>query len=138
MNHRVVKKILSFVLMLIVGCGSAAAADIQPRWSYILTIGGDIDISSFGTATVYGNGTARSTDVNKLAITLDLQQYTNGKWETKKSWSQTSQLFSINTADYSWAVAHGYSYRLYITLKAYNGNRLLETGTGIINYGYFK
>lgn len=138
MNHRVVKKLLSVALMLIVGCCSAAAVDIQPRWSYILTIGGDIDISSFGTATVYGNGTARSTDVNKLVITLDLQQFINGNWETKKSWSQTSQLFSINTDDHSWAVAHGYSYRLYVTLKAYNGNKLLETGTGIFNYGYFK
>lgn len=138
MNYRIIKKLLCLILVSTISIGAAAAVEVQPRWSYILTISGDIDISSAGVATVRGNGSARLNDVDKLVITLELQQFINGKWQTKNTWTETAQFYTITTDNHYWGVAHGYSYQLYITLKAYKGNQLLETGTGTLSYGYFS
>ena len=128
----------TFLILSSVFCVSGAIDTQLLRWSYISTIEGNIDISSSGTATVLAGGSAASSDVNKTVLTLDLQQFVGGKWQTKKEWTTTSFSNIIRSGECSWQVAHGYSYQLYITLKAYNSTKLLETATHTVSYGYFR
>ena len=60
MKKKFMKSVLSITLV-IVAVFTFSSAIMQPRWKYVSTISGDINISSLGIATVYGAGTAAST-----------------------------------------------------------------------------
>lgn len=132
------KSAVSIVIVLTLLVVSASAAVIQPRWTYIASIVCSLDISDSGYATLYGGGSAPSPDVNKVKVIVKLQQFKNSKWETLNTWTATASGWSARTSTKTWPVAHGYSYRLYVTLEAYNGNTLLESASQPYNYGFFQ
>lgn len=81
---------------------------------------------------------ARRQGVTKTSVTASLQQFKGGKWQEIKSWTITSNGTSTKLPEKSWALAHGYSYRVVVTAKAYGGATLLEQGSYTAGYGYFK
>ena len=136
---KLMKTVVAITLVFSALFCSSGATDLQaqPRWTHIVYITGNLDISSSGIATAYGSGSALSTQVKKCKITVELQQFKNNKWNTLYTWDTTSSSFSVATLTKSYAVYHGYSYQLKITLEVYKNNTLLETGTKMISYGYF-
>ena len=137
MKKRFMKSVVAIVLVMIAVFTCSAAA-VQPRWKYVSTVGGDIDISSLAIVSASGFGTASSLQVTKTVCKVTLQQMKSGKWTDLKTWSATSNMRSASVTTKHWAVDHGHSYRLYVTLDAYNGNTLLETGNSIVDYGYYR
>ena len=130
------KSVVAIILVMVAvfTCSSAA---VQPRWKYVSSISGDINISSLGIATVYGTGSAASTQVTKTVCKLHLQQFKDKKWTTIKTWTATSNMRFAAVDTKHWAVDKGYSYRIYVELEAYNGNTLLETGSSASEFRYY-
>lgn len=93
--------------------------------------------SILGIAEVAGHGSASTLGVDKVVCTVHLQQMKDRKWVTLKSWSTTSNSRTAAVGTKKYAVAHGYTYRVYVTLDAYKGNTHLETGEFSEVYGYF-
>lgn len=138
------KRVSMFLMVLlllcaIAPCGFAAQADeVQPLWTYVTKVGATIDISDAGVAKVKATGEANTKGVTKTTITASLQQLKNGTWQEVKSWTASSSSTRASISEKSWAVNHGYSYRVVATAKAYNGATLLEQGSHTQSYGYFK
>lgn len=137
MKKRFMKSAVAIILVM-VAVFTCSGAAVQPRWKYVSSITGNIDISSLGIVSASATGTASSLDVTKTVCKVSLQQMKNGKWVTLKTWSASSNTHAASVDTKHWAVDHGYSYQLYIVLEAYKGNTLLETGTGTILYGYYQ
>ena len=112
MKKRFIKSTVAIILA-IVAVFTCSGAVTQPRWKYVSTISGDINISALGIATVSGEGSAASTQVTKTVCKLHLQQLKNQKWTTIKTWSATSNMRYAAVTSKHWAVDRGYSYRIY-------------------------
>ena len=132
-----IKVVLAAVLAFAGLLGFATAAEIAPRWSYVTAIDATLTISSGGTATVSGWGDAYTLGVDNVKPNASLQQLKNGSWSTITSWPVSSTTRSATLTKQTYPVAHGYSYRLNVTLEAYKGKTLLETVSQIDDYGYF-
>jgi len=134
---------IAFLAVLLVLCVSipwAAAVDdivIQPYWTYLRAITGEINISSDGIATVSGDSTSRIGNTEKMTLIVSLQQFNSKDWKEIKSWTVSRSGEAVSLSQRSWPVAHGYSYRIVITAKAYQGLSLLENGSKTVGYGYF-
>lgn len=111
-------------------------SSVQPRWSYLNYIGGRIDISSSGIASVLATVQASGT-VKKISAVVSLQQQKSGVWTEIKSWTVTRDTYIANVSK-SWPVAHGYNYRIVVTGKAMSGSATLEQASYTANYGYFS
>lgn len=137
------RKPIAFLAMLLVFCigipqmAFAAAEDdvIQPRWTYLSVVSGNIDISTDGVATVTASVRAVGT-VEKVSVVASLQQKKSGTWSEIKSWTDTKDSYSINMRK-TWPVLPGYDYRVVITGKAMQGLRTLEQANRVVDYGYF-
>lgn len=136
MKKRFIKSVVAIILVM-VAAFTGSGAVVQPRWKYVSTISGDIDISTLGIAAVSGEGSAASTQVTKTVCKLHLQQFKNKKWTTIKTWTATSNMRYAAVSTKHWAVDKGYSYRIYVELEAYNGNTLLETGSSASEFRYY-
>ena len=136
MKKKFMKSVLSITLV-IVAVFTFSSAIMQRRWKYVSTISGDINISSLGIATVYGAGSAASTEVTKTVCKLHLQQLKKQKWTTIKTWTATSNMRYAGVDTKHWAVDRGYSYRICVELEAYKGNTLLETGSSVSEFRYY-
>lgn len=138
------KRVSTFLMVLLLLCAmtpwssAAQANEMQPLWMYVTKVTGTLDISNTGMAKVTAKGEANSKGVTKITVSASLQQLKGGKWEEVKSWTSSSDGTSVSLSEKSWPVAHGYSYRVVATTKAYNGTKLLEQGSYIANYGYFQ
>ncbi|WNX84669.1 hypothetical protein RWV98_19180 [Agathobaculum sp. NTUH-O15-33] len=126
------------ILVFATAMSYAAANKIVPYWNYVTSVGGSIDISSGGTASVSADGSAATIGVDNVKLYASLQQLKNGSWVTLKTWSTEADARSTRITTKTWPVAHGYSYRLQISLEAYKNVTLLETGQHTEDYGYFK
>lgn len=137
MKKRFMKSAVAVILVMIAvfTCSSAA---VQPRWKYVSSISGNIEISTLGIASVSGEGSAASTQVTKTICKLHLQQLKNQKWTTIKTWTATSNMHYAAVDTKYWAVDKGYSYRIYVELEAYNGNTLLESGSSFSDFRYYR
>ena len=131
------KIIIAMVLTIAAVLSCAAAVEIAPRWTYVTEVRGTITISSSGTATVSAFGSAWTKNVDNVKLITSLQQNKNGKWETLHSWTVDSNSRTSSLTDSTWPVSHGYSYRLYVSLDAYQGSTLLESGSFTKDYGRF-
>lgn len=133
-----------FMAVILVCClmpkttAKADDSDIALQWNYITLINGSVNISKGGVATVQGTGQAAEASVTKVYVKVSLQQYKSNKWTEIASWNSTTNGKVSTIGTKSKAVAHGYSYRIVITTKAYKGSSVLETATKTINYGYFS
>ena len=97
-----------------------------------------MEVDKWGIATISASGQSSITSsADSVELIVDLQRYKDGKWETIKTWSDKPE--ATFAAVYErYAIAKGYSYRLYLTVKAYQGNKLLETATDIYSYGAYN
>ena len=111
---------------------------IMPQWSDVSTITSRMEVDKWGIATVSASGMASSTSsADTVELIVDLQRYEDGNWNTIKSWSDKQNIQYASVYE-KYAVAKGYSYRLYLTVKAYKGSKLLETATDIYYYGAYN
>ncbi|WP_019850899.1 MULTISPECIES: hypothetical protein [Desulfitobacterium] len=67
----------------------AMEPEVGPMWVNITEFTNSFDISSSGLAQFDTSLYARS-NINKVVIDASIQQYTNGSWQTVKSWASTS------------------------------------------------
>ncbi len=113
-------------------------AGIMPHWTDVSTISSRMEVDKWGIATISASGQSSITSsADSVELIVDLQRYKDGKWETIKTWSDKPE--ATFAAVYErYAIAKGYSYRLYLTVKAYQGNKLLETATDIYSYGAYN
>lgn len=137
------KAIRSFTAVILILCTTwicSGATAINPCWNYVTIVGGRIDIPSsiLGIAEVRGHGSASTVGVDNVVCTVYLEQMKDRKWVTVNSWKSAARARSAQVSTKKYAVAHGYSYRVRVTLAAYKGSKLLETGEFTESYGYFN
>lgn len=131
------KVVLAMVLAIATMLGCASAAGVAPRWSYVTLIDGTLSISSGGTASVSAMGEAYTKGVDNVKLTVTLQQKKGSSWSNLTSWTVISNTRAATLTKQLWPVAHGYSYRVFVMLQAYDGTSLKETGSTSEEYGYF-
>mgnify|MGYP006865238983 FL=1 len=107
---------------------------VQIQFANIYSFGNKFEIFDSGKSTFTSTLTARNVD--EVSISCDLQQYSNGKWKTIKSWSGeyagTGYVFSK-----SWYVASGYSYRLKSYAYVYKDGSMIESDSHTSSNIYF-
>ncbi|AFM01235.1 MULTISPECIES: hypothetical protein [Desulfitobacterium] len=129
------KRIIAFALSLLILCltpiqmfaqstSQATESEVGPMWTHITEFTNSFDISSSGLAQFDTSLYARS-NVNKVVIEASIQQYSNGSWQTIKSWTSTSNTNSGYLAQ-KWYVVSGYYYRLVSTGAVYQNDVLME------------
>lgn len=144
-----VKKNTKLLSMVLVACilttntttvfaARGGESGIMPQWSDVSTITSKMEVDRWGIASVSASGMASSTSsADTVEVIVDLQKYEDGNWNTIKSWSDKQNIqFAAVSGRY--AIAKGYSYQLYITVKAYKGKKLLESATDTYYYGAYN
>jgi len=130
-----VSKALIILLLIILAVGTTTyAVEIQPRWVTIAEIAPSLTINSSGRAESAGNVIAPGVD--KIKITVALEQNRNGKWYTVKSWNKTI----YNDYGYCigyWNVSSGYQYRTKIYASTYVNNALIESTSVVSRTIYY-
>ena len=128
------KKCLALLIasIMLVAMSSTAYA----RWDYLVLISGTIDIDSSNRAHVEVMCTSDATEVDSLTVKCELQQL-DGSWKTIKTWTESSNGPDLGY-EKDYAVYKGYSYRLKITAKAYQGSRQVESVTEYFDYRYYN
>lgn len=128
------KWIMVITIMSILSSTIIQAAPIEkmelrnpiPIFDYINQMNSSLEISQNGKATV--TGYIRTMTGENVALTVRLQQYTGGKWNTLYSWSD-EDLYSC-LLQKERVVSQGYSYRVETTGKVYDQKgKLVESVT---------
>ena len=125
-----------FTLLLASSMLMAMSTTAYARWDYLVLISGTIDIDSWNNAHIEVVCGADGGDVDKLTATCELQQL-DGSWKTIKTWTESNNNSDL-AFEKDYAVYKGYSYRLKITAKAYQGSRQVESVTEYFDYGYYN
>jgi len=118
------------ILMAMLLCFSCLSLTVSARWAYIATTGDCLKLNAGGrlhcdgTVEVYSGYTAK--------VTVEVQRYISGSWETIKSWSDTGPNYASVCED--WYVSSGYQYRLKLTNQALSGGVVKETFIDYSNY----
>ena len=128
------KRCLVFVLTLMMLMATSLTA--HARWSYLVVISGTMRINSWNQAHIEVSCSADGTSVDSVSATCELQQL-DGSWKTIKTWTESSNGPDL-LYEKDYAVYKGYSYRLKITAKAYQGSRQVESVTEYFDYGYYN
>lgn len=143
MKHRKTAAQLLLVIAAILSLTMTAFAgprkQMDPRWSHFTTVVGDLDITSSGKATVIATVSANRSKVDQVKVTCNLQKLEGGTWKNIKTWSETSDPKTphVVALEKTYYVAEGYSYRIEVKSKAYQGGVLQESITSTFDYGYF-
>ncbi len=135
MKKRVSILLCGFLISMLFCLTAFGAEEGVFRWSLIDEISGSLEISNNAVATA--TAFSKCDEADSMTITASLQQYKNGKWNEIKQWVKSKDSISVSTGG-DWAVSRGYQYQLVITSKVYIDNRLAETGSKTISYGYFN
>jgi len=126
--------ILVCLVYLVVFTVNATAEGINPRYAFARRISAELRLSN-GTAEVSGKITPNGG--YETQITVRLQRYNNGGWETLSYWTGHNAN-GTSEAGGTRYVLEGHDYRAYAIGKVYDGNgNLLETATGYsVVYSY--
>lgn len=128
---KILSLFLVFIFLLTIPVNATSEDGIQPRYKYILTFGGTINIQeSTGIATCSGYMSAYGNYPVKMECRL--QRFKNNNWETVKTWEKSSSI-CISMDDLMWCVSEGYIYRIAITAYVYN-----SSGAQIDEANYYK
>jgi len=106
----------------------------SPRYVDVQSLKGDLDISSSGKASVFGNIYARTAE--KTRVTCYLKRYVNGSWTTYKYWTNTEN-FNVCSVLEDYYVPSGYSYKLYVYGYAWVDGVLVDTPVYITDTVYY-
>lgn len=111
---------------------------IVPYWSDVSTITSSMEVDRWGIASISATGMAStSSSADTVEVIAELQKYENNDWNTIKTWTDKQNIQFAGVSG-RYAIAKGYSYQLYITVKAYKGTKLLETATDTYYYGTYN
>lgn len=104
-------------IILIASMAVPASASVTPRYSHTDYIYARLEINNFwGIATCVGELVAY--DDVPVDITVYLQVYKDGSWQTVKSWF-ASDMMCVHL-NKSYAIYRGYEYRTYVEGYVYN------------------
>lgn len=96
-----------------------ASASVTPRYSHTDFIYARVDVDNFwGIATCEGE--LMAYDDVPVEITVYLQVYKDGAWQTVKSWFASDMMNVYLCKQY--AIARGYEYRTYVEGYVYNSS----------------
>lgn len=129
------KKSFLLVLSIMILMASAVTVHAAARWSYLITIGSNLDFSG-DYAEIDITCDADANDVDKITAKCELQQL-DGSWKTVKSWSETSNGSEIMYSK-SYPVYKNYSYRVKVTASVYKDGILLEEVVDEGPYEFFQ
>ena len=128
-NH--VTRILSIVILMSILVPTAFATNYnqpgsstgQMRYKRISVFAIELTISTSGKASCYSWAeSAYSTDT--IDLTMELQRYIGGTWDTVKSWNGSGTAIAYLNKD--WYITSGYNYRVLATAKVYNSSGVLQ------------
>lgn len=138
------KKICMLVFVIIavflMSFSALAKGGGLPRWSYFISIMGDMDVEDNGKATVMADVIANRDKVDKIKVVCRLQRLEDDGWKTIKSWTVSSDEVDPATValEKTYYIHKGYSYRVQLNSKAYVGGSVKEEITSNFDYGYFN
>ncbi len=110
---------------------AAVIPPATPQWTYIDSIFGSAKVQN-GIIYVNAEATASSNTITKTSITVELQQYSNSKWNKVTAWN-AEVAGKVADLSKSRAVSSSYKYRIYITAKVYSGSTLKESASKYVN-----
>lgn len=114
------RRIALFVaVILIASMAVPASASVTPRYSHTSYVYSRLEIDTFwGVATCVGE--LMAYDDVPVDITVHLQVYKDGSWQTVKSW-YASDMMNVYLSK-SYAIYRGYEYRTYVEGYVYNSS----------------
>ncbi len=114
--------VLCFMVCPLSGLAATREPDVvAPQNIAIISTYSDFELGTSGKLLCYGETLVQ--DGYTAGVTMELQQYSNSKWTTIKTWSSTAVDFAY--LDETHYAASGYSYRLKLTYKAYSSSLTL-------------
>ena len=109
-------------IILISSMAVPASASVTPRYTHTSFIYSNLSIDTFwGVATCEGELLAY--DDVPVEITVYLQVYKDGEWQTVKSWYASDMMHVYLSKQY--AIYRGYEYRTYVEGYVYNSSGYL-------------
>ena len=130
------KKLKKCIALVVVAMMvSAMSLTAYARWDHLVLISGTMEIDSRNNAHIEVSCSADATTVDSVSAICELQQL-DGGWPTIATWQESNNSNNL-LYEKSYAVYKGYSYRLKITAKAYQGSRQVESVTEYFDYGYY-
>lgn len=131
------KRILSFSLVLVFLVSltapvSAATKDEEElMYTHISSVYACLTIDeTLGIATCTGSVNAKN--IVPAKVTVRLQRYQDGSWQTIKSWSETGTAVASSTNYY--AIYRGYSYRVYVSGFVYSSEGAIQEAASVYDY----
>ena len=122
-------------IILISSLAAPAAASVTPRYSHTNYVYARLEIDNFwGIATCVGELVAY--DDVPVDITVYLQVYKDGSWQTVKSWF-ASDMMCVHL-NKSYAIYRGYEYRTYVEGYVYNSSGSLVEIVGIADTEWYN
>lgn len=139
-NKKVLLIVLAAVAVIAGSFTAFAKQTLQPRWSYFISIMGDMDVTDSGKATVIADVIANPTEVDEIEVICRLQRLEGSTWKTIKSWTKTSSESDPGgvSLEKTYYIHKGYSYRVQLNTKAYVDGSVKENLTNNFDYGYFN
>ena len=139
-SKRIMLVVMAIVAVMACTFTSFAQKTIQPKWSYFISIMGDMDVTSSGKATVIADVVADPTKVDEIKVECRLQRLEGSTWKTVKSWTETSDEVDPGSVmmEKTYYIHEGYSYRAQLNTKAYVDGVVKENLTNNFDYGYFS
>ena len=109
-------------IILISSMAVPASASVTPRYTHTSFVYSNLSIDTFwGVATCEGELLAY--DDVPVEITVYLQVYRDGEWQTVKSWYASDMMHVYLSKQY--AIYRGYEYRTYVEGYVYNSSGYL-------------
>lgn len=109
-------------IILISSMAVPASASVTPRYTHTSFVYSNLSIDTFwGVATCEGELLAY--DDVPVEITVYLQVYKDGEWQTVKSWYASDMMYVYLSKQY--AIYRGYEYRTYVEGYVYNSSGYL-------------
>lgn len=109
-------------IFLISSMAVPASASVTPRYTHTSFVYSNLSIDTFwGVATCEGELLAY--DDVPVEITVYLQVYKDGEWQTVKSWYASDMMHVYLSKQY--AIYRGYEYRTYVEGYVYNSSGYL-------------
>lgn len=122
-------------IILIASMAVPASASVTPRYSHTDYIYARLEIDTFwGIATCVGE--LMAYDDVPVDITVYLQVYKDGSWQTVKSWF-ASDMMNVYL-NKSYAIYRGYEYRTYVEGYVYNESGSLVEIVGIADTEWYN
>ncbi len=141
--RRIMSLLLAVVLLTanVMPVFAAPKQQVMPRWTHVVLIVSDMQVSWLGVATVDVTGQAyTSSEADSVEVIVDLQRRkvgTTGSFETETTFTNKTNTKITQVYD-KYAISKGYEYQLAIKVKAYKGSKLLETATDTYSYGIYN